>query len=630
MWAQHRLLSNPFALDLRALALLRIGVGLLLLADLSIRAPDLVVWLTDSGVLSRERSMGYSSPWRWSIYWLNGSALWAGTVMVLAALVAVMLTFGVRTRIASIASFILLLSLHNRNPMLLQGGDNLLLLLVLWGCFLPWGERASIDSAMVQKPRSSDYYFSASSVALVLQVLSVYFFSALLKTGDEWVKDGTAIYYALHNDQFAFALAPFWREWHGFTQLLTHYVWWLELLTPILALVPLWFVGFRTLALLALIALEIGFIFNLRIGLFPYISIISLCALLPSAVMDALWGASKRSGPAIQMYFDKGCSFCEKTCYLLRYILGLSRAEISAAQDDKTIGPVLERENSWVVIDEQGRQRLRWDALVYVVQSSPRFGWISRLLRGCGGFGDRIYNWIGAQRYGFGRITAICLPWRNQYPRIGILGSICAGVIAALLFWQNISSIKQWNPIHGVDTGIAAGYRVPAPEFFAPWYRGLRLDQHWAMFAPWPQKNDGWFITPGILADGRLIAADAEILQAPVAERPNSFAGQFKNYRWRKYLSRLWLKRYSKYRADYGAWICRDWNNHRSGPDQLQALDFYYIKSRTQPPGQKTIEKPYRLMRYHCFDKSLLQSEPVRLAVKKSGGRKLIEALGID
>ncbi|MDG1311173.1 MAG: hypothetical protein P8P26_03835 [Porticoccaceae bacterium] len=623
-------MSNPFVLDLRALALMRIGVGLLLLADIAIRAPDVVIWLTDSGVLSRERSIGYSSEWRFSLYWLNGGVFWASLLMAVAAGFAALLTLGVRTRLASIVSFVLLVSLHNRNPMLLQGGDNLLLLMVFWGCFLPWGERASFDSAMVKNPQESNRYFSASSIGLVLQVLSVYFFSALLKTGDEWVENGTAIYYALHNDQFAFGLARYWREWHDFTWGLTHYVWWLELLAPILALVPLWFVRLRTLAVMAFIALEIGFIFNLRIGLFPYISIVSLFAILPIPVMDRLWSAPKSTGPALKMYFDKDCSFCEKTCYLLRAILGLARAEISAAQDHKTIGAVLERENSWVVINEQGLQYLRWDALSYVVQCSPRFGGASRLLQGFGRFGDRIYNWIGEHRYGFGRATAFLLPWRNEHPRIGTLGSISAGVITVLLIWQNISSIKQWNPIHGFDTGILEGSSVPAPDFFKPWYRGLRLDQRWAMFAPWPQKNDGWFITPGLLSDGRLVAADAENLRPPLAERPNRFAGQFKNYRWRKYLGRLWLKRYSKYRTDYGAWVCRDWNNRHYGADQLQALDFYFIRSKTQPPGQQTINKPYRLMRYHCFEKALLETEPVRLALKRSGDKKLIQTLGIE
>ena len=124
----NKYLNNPFVVDLRALAMMRIGVGLLLFADLWLRAPDVVAWLTDSGVLPRDLSMDFSNDYRWSLYWLNGSEFWASSLMVIAGIFSVMLVLGLRTRMASVGSFILLVSLHNRNPLLLQGGDNLLLL----------------------------------------------------------------------------------------------------------------------------------------------------------------------------------------------------------------------------------------------------------------------------------------------------------------------------------------------------------------------------------------------------------------------------------------------------------------------------------------------------------------------
>ena len=130
MKQSQKYLSNPFVADLRALAMMRIGVGLLLLTDLWMRAPDVVAWLTDDGVLPRDLSMQFANSYRWSLYWLNGSELWATSLMAIAALFAVMLVLGLRTRIASVASFIMLVSLQNRNPLLLQGGDNLMLSLI--------------------------------------------------------------------------------------------------------------------------------------------------------------------------------------------------------------------------------------------------------------------------------------------------------------------------------------------------------------------------------------------------------------------------------------------------------------------------------------------------------------------
>jgi predicted DCC family thiol-disulfide oxidoreductase YuxK len=621
-------LSNPFVLDLRALALMRIGVGALILIDLLLRASSFTAFMGDRGVMSREMSMSVNSGWHWSLYWVNAEPIWAIALMTIAAGFALMLMLGMRTRIASVASFILLASLHTRNPYLQQGGDNLLLLLAFWGCFLPWGELASIDASMVRQPRVSNRYFSAASVALVLQVMSVYFFSALLKTGVEWVRDGTGIYYALHNDQVAFGLASLWRDWHGFTGVLTHYVWWLELIGPILALSPLWFAGFRTLVVVALIAMEVGFMFNLRIGLFPFISSLSLIAILPSSVMDFLWCSEKKDKPLIQMYFDKQCIFCEKTCYLLRYLLGLN-ATISAAQDDRQIGPILERENSWVVVDEHGVQRLRWEALVFVVQASDRFLWVAKLMAKAGAGGDRVYNWIGDHRYGFGNLTARWMPWRKTYPRIGMLSSVFVAVLAALLFWQNLSSIKIWNPVHGVDTGVTKGYRIPAPRFFDPLYRGLRLEQYWSMFAPYPQKNDGWFIQPGVLINGELVNISADEVELPSAERPES-SEQFKSYRWRKYMNFLWLKRNAKHRKPYGAWVCRDWNSRHNKSEQLLAFNMYFIKDRTVPPGAKVNPTTHRLLRYHCRSAGLLAKKPLENAVKLQGGEKLIKTLNVD
>ena len=87
---------------------------------------------------------------------------------------------------------------------------------------MPWGQRLAIDASMVKEPTKNNRLLNVVTVAFVIQVLSVYFFSALLKTGSAWVEDGTAIYYALHNDLFALNLSHYWRDidWltHGLTR----------------------------------------------------------------------------------------------------------------------------------------------------------------------------------------------------------------------------------------------------------------------------------------------------------------------------------------------------------------------------------------------------------------------------
>ena len=87
--------------------------------------------------MNRDLSMSIATDSRWSLYWINAEPAWAMLLMIVAAGFGIMLMLGMRTRLASIASFIFLASLHNRNPYILQGGDNLLLLLTFGVVFYP-------------------------------------------------------------------------------------------------------------------------------------------------------------------------------------------------------------------------------------------------------------------------------------------------------------------------------------------------------------------------------------------------------------------------------------------------------------------------------------------------------------
>ena len=71
-----RQLRRLFGIDLRNLALFRIGLGAILLIDLAIRFQDLQAHYTDAGVLPRESASDYyASTWRWSLHQLSGESL---------------------------------------------------------------------------------------------------------------------------------------------------------------------------------------------------------------------------------------------------------------------------------------------------------------------------------------------------------------------------------------------------------------------------------------------------------------------------------------------------------------------------------------------------------------------------
>ena len=115
-------MTNSFRIELRALASLRIAAGLLIIADLLIRWGDIGWFMSDYGAYSVAASKQAASDFRFSLYWLFDGLWWVHTLFMANVLVAILLILGVRVRWMSLLAFALIVSLHNRNPILLQGG----------------------------------------------------------------------------------------------------------------------------------------------------------------------------------------------------------------------------------------------------------------------------------------------------------------------------------------------------------------------------------------------------------------------------------------------------------------------------------------------------------------------------
>src|SRR5207302_774947 len=178
-----------------------------------------------------------------------------------------------------------LLSLHNRNPMILQGGDVLLRMLLFWGMFLPLGVRYSLDALL--KPSTlapqATRVFSVATVAMLLQVAFMYWFSVFLKTDPVWFGDYTAIYYALSLDHFVTPLGKLLLPYPTLIKGLTFATVSLEALGPVLALlagVCKWPV--RVAVILAFATFHIGMGLCLELGLFSSICCVAWLAYLPA------------------------------------------------------------------------------------------------------------------------------------------------------------------------------------------------------------------------------------------------------------------------------------------------------------------------------------------------------------
>ncbi|NJO94024.1 MAG: HTTM domain-containing protein [Hydrococcus sp. RM1_1_31] len=264
-------LEQLFGLDLRSLALLRIGLAVLLLVDLFKRAQDIQAHYSDRGILPREVLIEHNlNLWRWSLHLFSGQALFQGLLFILAGAIALALLIGYRTRFVTILSWALLFSLQMRNPLIINAGDVELRLVLFWSIFLPLGACYSIDNAFNSSPRIlPTRILSAATVALTLQVCFVYWFTCALKSDPIWHTEGSAVYYALNLDYLVTPIGKFLLNFPSLLVFLTFTTIWFELLGPFLLFIPFRTDLFRFLAVILFILLHIGFGSGLSIGLFP-------------------------------------------------------------------------------------------------------------------------------------------------------------------------------------------------------------------------------------------------------------------------------------------------------------------------------------------------------------------------
>jgi len=283
---RHRLvagLRNRLRIDARALAAFRIALGALLVADLAGRSRDLVAFYTDRGVLPRSAHVATADPAHPSLHLLSGEAWVQAGLFLVAGVLAIAFLVGYRTRIATVGSWLLLVSLHNRLPDVLNGGDVLLRLLVFWAMFLPLGARWAVDATHRDTSRSD--VLSVAGVALLAQVVIVYLTNGAMKlNGDVWLS-GDGLEYVFSLGQFIVGLGDVLAGYAGLLWPLDYL--WLAMITLSVLLVLLpgyWRVGFVSL----FVAAHVGMFLTMQLGLFPFVSIASLLPFLPPVFWDDL------------------------------------------------------------------------------------------------------------------------------------------------------------------------------------------------------------------------------------------------------------------------------------------------------------------------------------------------------
>lgn len=288
-------INKILGLDIRAIALFRICLGLNVLYDLIDRFGDLTEHYTDAGVMPRfvlENVFPFNSfPY---IYMLTGSTVGITIIFIINMLLAVFLVFGLYTRFVTPILWYFIISLQYRNMLICFGGDLFLHTLLFWGMFLPLGDKWSIDSLLIKdelKQNDSKQVLSFATAAYIFQIVILYVISTEFKYSQEWRKEGTAIYYALIYDLYLRPFGKFILDLHidNIFKYLTFYVYWLERAGLFLLFSPFHTNLIRLILILLYVSMHIGISLCMNVGYFGIVSIVAMIPLLPGVYIDKFY-----------------------------------------------------------------------------------------------------------------------------------------------------------------------------------------------------------------------------------------------------------------------------------------------------------------------------------------------------
>jgi hypothetical protein len=277
-------------IDARTLALFRILVGLLIIGDVLARAGTFYYFYTEDGVVPQELAQARTVDYAFSFFFFTTSTPVIAALFVLHGLFAVQLILGYRTRLATIISFLFVISLDNANPLITSHADSLFRLLVFWAIFLPLGERWSIDALQrATPPRRA--IASIASAAMLFQMIYMYVLNGFLKTlSDAW-KTGQATPFIFGLDDMTYFLGTVLRN---YPTMLEYGGWlWFGMLlgSPLLLILP----GWPRAALTGMFAIaHLSFAVTVRIGGFGWVAMSGVVLFLPSKFWDDLASLAAR------------------------------------------------------------------------------------------------------------------------------------------------------------------------------------------------------------------------------------------------------------------------------------------------------------------------------------------------
>lgn len=575
------MLKNLFKLDLRSLALARVCLGILSFFDLGRRLWDLEDFFTDAGLLPRSILIDqYETMWRMSLLNLNGSYGFALILLLAGMIASVLFTLGWRTRVSNLVLWLAIISFQARFPEgATSGGDMLLRIFLFWSLFLPMNAIYSVDRALSEVKETNNEYFSVFTSLWIIQVFLLYFFTFLYKWAPVYHTTYEAVWYMLQLDIFTTPVGKWIGQHYELTRILSFSSYALEIIGPVLLLIPFKRDWFRGAAVFSFWCFHLGIALTLHLGNFVPICLIIWIGLIPTTwwnYLEAKMGETAEEARTI--YLVTTSELSRKFALISSELLFLKMEVVSYEGNHNPKLADIFLSSRLFFIRKIGLF-LKSNLGIYLTEvqetGEVSLGNVSTYERGTSKLSYVAHFLI--ENLGFGQVRMHLSKLERSF------GAFLLALVVA------------WN---------AEGYLEPKK-----WYIGspfdeimfsLHLQQGWAMFAPHPQRSDGWWVMDGTLENGK--KWDALNNKDVSFDRPEDIYETFPSEDWRKFMDNLQGTRDDSYLLLLGRHLCRKWNAEHSEGEGLKEFQLYFMQEFTKPPQESPakVEK-LKLWNHSCF-----------------------------
>jgi len=253
------------------IAVFRIFFALLVIADLLLLSPDWLAWFGQDAWVSMATVHKLEPGVRINLFMLMPPGnLWPEVLFCVFLAFAIFLLAGFMTRASSIAVFVCLASIQQRNPYIIHPGDTFMRVAAFFLMFAPAGAALSIDRLIrVRRGKEGPEIAPRSPWAqrmIQFELALAYLIACWWKSmGPDWV-DGTALYYVWHLDQFRRFPVPAFLQQMAAVRIES----WLTMAIEFALGVFVWFKELRYPVLLLGLLLHLGIEYSMNVPLFEW------------------------------------------------------------------------------------------------------------------------------------------------------------------------------------------------------------------------------------------------------------------------------------------------------------------------------------------------------------------------